>query len=54
MHREWYTLPPALEQQIAETRAAGGRIVKPVFAFPGGGGGFPGGGGGGFRPGAAP
>jgi S-adenosylmethionine:tRNA ribosyltransferase-isomerase len=27
MHREWYTVPPHLQTQIARTRAAGGRIV---------------------------
>jgi S-adenosylmethionine:tRNA ribosyltransferase-isomerase len=27
MHREWYSVPPALQQRIAETRAAGKRVV---------------------------
>jgi S-adenosylmethionine:tRNA ribosyltransferase-isomerase len=27
MHQEWYTVPPELQAQIAQTRAAGGRIV---------------------------
>jgi len=27
MHHEWYTVPPELQAQIAQTRAAGGRIV---------------------------
>jgi S-adenosylmethionine:tRNA ribosyltransferase-isomerase len=27
MHQEWYTVPPEVQSQIAETRAAGGRIV---------------------------
>jgi S-adenosylmethionine:tRNA ribosyltransferase-isomerase len=27
MHREWYTVPSELQAQIAQTRAAGGRVV---------------------------
>ena len=27
MHREWYAVPPAVVQRIAETRATGGRVV---------------------------
>ena len=27
MHQEWYTVPPELQAQIAQTRGAGGRIV---------------------------
>jgi S-adenosylmethionine:tRNA ribosyltransferase-isomerase len=27
MHQEWYTVPPELQAQIAQTRASGGRIV---------------------------
>jgi S-adenosylmethionine:tRNA ribosyltransferase-isomerase len=27
MHQEWYTVPPELQAQIAQTRVAGGRIV---------------------------
>ena len=27
MHREWYTVPPAVVQQVAEARSAGGRVV---------------------------
>jgi len=27
MHREWYTVPPSVAQQVAETRQAGGRVV---------------------------
>ena len=27
MHREWYTVPPAVVQQVADVRSAGGRIV---------------------------
>jgi S-adenosylmethionine:tRNA ribosyltransferase-isomerase len=27
MHQEWYTVPPNLQAQIAQTRAGGGRIV---------------------------
>jgi S-adenosylmethionine:tRNA ribosyltransferase-isomerase len=27
MHREWYTVPPSVAQQVAETRSAGGRVV---------------------------
>ena len=27
MHREWYTVPPAVVRQVAEVRAAGGRVI---------------------------
>jgi S-adenosylmethionine:tRNA ribosyltransferase-isomerase len=27
MHREWYTLPSAVVQQVADVRSAGGRVV---------------------------
>ena len=27
MHREWYTVPPPVVQQVADVRSAGGRIV---------------------------